>query len=406
MLMKEVTERFIGYCRIDSQSAENDRSPSTDTQFDMARRLVEELNEMGAANVRFDKEHCYVYAEVPSNTDKPVPAVGFIAHMDTSPAVPASGVNPIRRIYEGGDLIVCEGCAVTEKDCPQLPLFVGKELIMTDGSTLLGADDKAGVAEIMDAVQFLLSDDSVKHGKVCIAFTPDEEVGCGTDFFDIEGFGADFAYTVDGGWIDEMEYECFNAASARLTVRGRSSHPGSAKGSMNNALLMWTEFQNLLPAGENPMYTEGYEGFYHPDEIHGAVDGVTVGYIIRDHDREKFEAKKLFFKKAAEFMNTKYGDGCFTADINDSYYNMREMIEPHMYVVDTAMEAMRRCGYDPKTVPIRGGTDGARLSYMGLPCPNIGTGGFGFHSRFEFIPSFALAEVSRIIVEILRITAE
>ncbi len=403
--MKDVAERFIEYCRMDSQSAEADVIPSTKEQFALAERLYDELREMGA-NARIDREHAYVYAEIPANIEKPVPAVGFISHIDTSPAVPASGVTPVRRIYEGGDLIIGEGVVLTQEDEPLLAEFVSKELITSDGRTLLGADDKAGVAEIMDAAQRLLSDPTIKHGKVCIGFTPDEEVGRGADLFDVEGFGADYAYTVDGGWLGGIEYECFNAAGAKLTVKGRSTHPGSAKGSMKNALLMWAEFQALLPAGENPMYTEGYEGFYHPDEIHGACDCVTVDYIIRDHDRAKFEAKKLFFKNAAAFMNEKYGAGSFTVDMADSYYNMREKIEEHMEVVRIAEQAMRNRGLEPKTIPIRGGTDGARLSYMGLPCPNICTGGFGFHSRFEFIPTFALTEVSNIIIEIIKLSAE
>ena len=394
--MKDVAERFIEYCRMDSQSAEADVIPSTKEQFALAERLYNELREMGA-EARIDREHAYVYAEIPSNIDKPVPAVGFISHIDTSPAVPASGVTPVRRIYEGGDLEIGEGVVLRQEDEPLLAEFVGKELITSDGRTLLGADDKAGVAEIMDAAQRLLSDPTIKHGKVCIGFTPDEEVGHGADLFDVEGFGADYAYTVDGGWLGGIEYECFNAAGAKLTVRGRSTHPGSAKGSMKNALLMWAEFQALLPAGENPMYTEGYEGFYHPDEIHGACDCVTVDYIIRDHDRAKFEAKKLFFKNAAAFMNEKYGEGSFKVDMADSYYNMREKIEEHMEVVRIA---------EPKPIPLRGGTDGARLSYMGLPCPNLCTGGFGFHSRFEFIPTFALTEVSNIIIEIIKLSAE
>jgi tripeptide aminopeptidase len=403
--MKDVAERFIQYCSMDSQSAEADVIPSTKEQFALAELLYNELCEMGA-DARMDREHAYVYAEIPANTEKPVPAVGFISHMDTSPAVPASGVTPVRRIYNGGDLEIGEGVVLTQTDEPMLAEFVGRELITSDGRTLLGADDKAGVAEIMDAAQRLLSDPTIKHGRVCIGFTPDEEVGHGADLFDVAGFGADYAYTVDGGWLGGIEYECFNAAGAKLTVKGRSTHPGGAKGSMKNALLMWAEFQALLPVGENPMYTEGYEGFYHPDEIHGACDCVTVDYIIRDHDRAKFEAKKLFFKNAAAFMNEKYGAGSFTVDMTDSYYNMREKIEEHMEVVRIAEQAMRNCGIEPKTIPIRGGTDGARLSYMGLPCPNICTGGFGFHSRFEFIPTFALSEVSNIIIEIIKLSAE
>ena len=404
--MKDVAERFITYCRMDSQSTDADVIPSTKEQFALAELLRDELLEMGASNVRLDAEHAYVYAEIPANIEGEVPAVGFISHFDTSPAVPASGVTPVRRVYGGGDLDIGEGCVLTQKDFPILAELTGKELITSDGRTLLGADDKAGVAEIMDAAARLLADPSIKHGKVCIGFTPDEEVGHGADLFDVEGFGADYAYTVDGGWLGEIEYENFNAANATLKVQGRSTHPGAAKGSMKNALLMWAEFQALLPAGENPMYTEGYEGFYHPDEIHGACDAVTVTYIIRDHDREKFEVKKLFFKNAAAFLNEKYGPGSFTVDMADSYYNMREMIEPHMEVVETAKQAMRNCGIEPRTNPIRGGTDGARLSYMGLPCPNICTGGFGFHSRFEFIPTFALTEVSNIILEIIRLSAE
>ena len=403
--MKDVAERFIEYCRMDSQSAEADVIPSTKEQFAVAERLYNELCEMGA-EARIDREHAYVYAQIPSNIEKPAPAVGFISHFDTSPAVPASGVTPVRRIYEGGDLEIGEGVVLRQEDEPLLAEFVGKELITSDGRTLLGADDKAGVAEIMDAAQRLLSDPTIKHGKVCIGFTPDEEVGHGADLFDVEGFGADYAYTVDGGWLGGIEYECFNAAGAKLTVRGRSTHPGSAKGSMKNALLMWAEFQALLPAGENPMYTEGYEGFYHPDEIHGACDCVTVDYIIRDKERAKIQAKKLFYKNTSAFMNEKYGEGSFKVDMADSYYNMREKIEEHMEVVRIAEQAMRNRGLEPKTIPIRGGTDGARLSYMGLPCPNICTGGFGFHSRFEFIPTFALTEVSNIIIEIIKLSAE
>ncbi len=408
--MEDVLDRFLRYVKIDTQSEENGLHPSTGKQFVLARLLTEELKAMGADQVYLDEEFCYVYAVIPSNLPEgtAAPAVGFLAHMDTSPAVSGAEVKPrvVRFTGEDVDLGGDGKYILSMRDFPFMKSLIGEELVVTDGSTLLGADDKAGVAEIMAMAETLLTNPEIRHGKLCLCFTPDEEVGGGTAKIDLKRFGADFGYTVDGGPLGGMEYENFNAASGFLTVRGRSIHPGSAKNTMRNALLMAMEFQSLLPAAQDPMYTEGYEGFYHPDEIHGACDCVTVDYIIRDHDRAKFEAKKLFFKNAAAFMNEKYGEGSFKVDMADSYYNMREKIEEHMEVVRIAEQAMRNRGLEPKTIPIRGGTDGARLSYMGLPCPNICTGGFGFHSRFEFIPTFALTEVSNIIIEIIKLSAE
>jgi tripeptide aminopeptidase len=404
--MDTVTERFLRYVKIDTESAENDSFPTTEKQFDLARLLYNELNEMGASHVRLDEKYCYVYAEIPSNLppESEAPSIGFIAHMDTSSAVSGKDVKPRIAVYDGADIALdADGKYIlSAKDFPELNKLRGRELIVTDGSTLLGADDKAGVAEIMAMAAELLAKPDIRHGKVCIGFTPDEEVGKGVANFDIEGFGADFAYTVDGGPIGGLEYENFNAASAKITVRGRSIHPGSAKGRMLNAVLMAQEFQSLLPVFENPMYTEGYEGFYHLMSIQGDVELCRMSYIIRDHDREKFEAKKANIIRIAEFLNGKYGAGSFSAEITDSYYNMKEAIRPHMHIIDTAIAAMTALGIKPHVSPIRGGTDGAMLSFKGLPCPNLCTGGYNCHGRYEFIPVCALEAVTRLLVEIVK----
>ncbi len=382
-------ERFFKYVQIDTCSdEESGLSPSTAKQHDLAKVLAEELTQMGAADVVYDKGHCYVYATVPASEGcEEAPVVGFIAHMDTSPAMSGTNVKPrIVKGYDGGDIVLNEQENVVLKvtDFPEIKKYMGQDLIVTDGTTLLGADDKAGVAEIMTMAEYFLTHPEEKHGKLRIGFTPDEEIGCGTDYFDVELFGAEYAYTVDGGALGELEYENFNAAGARVYVHGRNVHPGSAKGKMKNSILIAQEFQSLLPVFENPMYTEKYEGFYHLDGITGCVEETKLDYIIRDHDRSKFEEKKARFLKVAEFLNDKYGEGTIVVDMKDSYYNMREVIEPHMHLIDRVKEAMEELEITPLISPIRGGTDGARLSFMGLPCPNICTGGENFHGKYEY----------------------
>lgn len=382
-------ERFLKYVQIDTCSKEESGlSPSTAKQHDLARVLVEELKQMGAKELVYDKEHCYVYASIPATSGcENVPVVGFIAHMDTSPAMSGTNVKPrIVQNYDGQDIVLNaqEKVVLKVEDFPEILRYMGQDLIVTDGTTLLGADDKAGVAEIMTMAEFLLTHPEVKHGKLRIGFTPDEEIGCGTDYFDVKLFGAQYAYTVDGGTLGELEYENFNAAGARVYVQGRNVHPGSAKGKMKNSILIAQEFQGLLPVFENPMYTEKYEGFFHLDGISGCVEKTRLDYIIRDHDRSRFEEKKERFLKTAEFLNGKYGQGTIVVEMKDSYYNMREVIEPHMHLIDKVKDAMEELEIVPFISPIRGGTDGARLSFMGLPCPNICTGGENFHGKYEY----------------------
>lgn len=387
--MENVVERFLRYVRIDTCSDEESGAhPSTSRQHDLARLLAEELENMGAAEISYDREHCYVYASIPATEgceDRPV--VGFIAHMDTSPAMSGAGVNPrVVRNYDGQDIVLNQelGVVLRTADFPEIRKYQGQDLIVTDGTTLLGADDKAGVAEIMTMAEYFLTHPHVPHGKLRIGFTPDEEIGEGPDFFDVALFGAQAAYTVDGGALGELEYENFNAAGAKLHIQGCSVHPGSAKGKMKNAVLIAQEFQSLLPVAQNPMYTEGYEGFYHLDSIQCNVESAQADYIIRDHDRELFERKKKYFLNAAAFLNEKYGEGTVTVELKDSYYNMREIMEEHMELVEKAVEAMEEQGIQPVITPIRGGTDGARLSFMGLPCPNLCTGGENCHGKFEY----------------------
>lgn len=427
--MKTVLERFLNYVSYDTESDETGEScPSTAKQLVLAEQLRQELIEMGAADVRVS-EFGYVFARIPSTIGTAAadagdgaqmadsaagaagrtPVLGFIAHMDTSPALTGANVKPrIVHDYDGEDIVLNEEKQIVMKvaDFPFLADLRGEDLIVTDGTTLLGADDKAGIAEIMTMAEHLLTHPEIKHGDICIGFTPDEEIGRGADRFDVADFGADIAYTVDGGALGELEYENFNAASGKVTIHGASIHPGSAKLKMKNALLIGMEFQSLLPAFENPMYTEGYEGFYHLDGMSGSVEEAKMEYIIRDHDRAKFEEKKRFFADAAAFLNRKYGEGTVVCEIRDSYYNMKEKIEPCMYLIDNAEEAMRACGVEPIVVPIRGGTDGARLSYMGLPCPNLCTGGYNYHGKYEFIPAGALEKTTEILVEIAKRIAE
>lgn len=402
MTYSKVIENFLRYVKIDTQSSEesSDKVPSTEKQRNLAKLLVEELTAFGAADVRYDAEHCYVYAVIPSNMGKKeVPAVGFIAHMDTSPAVSGRNVDPrVIENYDGNDIVLNKEANIVTcvSDFPVLKTCKGKSLIVTDGNTLLGGDDKAGVAEIMAMAEYLLTHPEVRHGKICIGFTPDEEVGNGVEYFDIKGFGADYAYTVDGGMLGDMSYECFNAAGAVLTVTGKSVHPGYAKNVMKNAIKLAYEFQNSLP-DECPENTEGYEGFYHMDSMKGNVEKAVAEYIIRDHDKSKFEERKAVFVKTAEKLNEKYGEGTFRVELSDSYCNMREMIEREMYIVDNVVEAMKQAGVQPEISAIRGGTDGARLSFDGLLCPNICTGSEGHHGRNEF----ACIEDMEKIVEIL-----
>ena len=405
--MEKVTDRFLRYVQIDTQSDEEGTgTPTTEKQHELARLLVEELTKMGAEEITYDKEHCYVYASIPATEGmEKKPVMGFISHMDTSPAVSGANVRPrIITAYDGKDIVLNSGLGIVMKtaDFPELKEYQGKSLIVTDGTTLLGADDKAGVAEIMTMAEYLLSHRDVPHGKLRIGFTPDEEVGAGADHFDVELFSADCAYTVDGGKLGELEYENFNAAGARVTFHGRSVHPGDAKNKMKNALLTAMEFQGMRPVSENPMYTEKYEGFYHLDALNGDIERAVADYIIRDHSREKFEQKKALFEKAGAFLNEKYGEGTVEIELKDSYYNMKEIIEDHMELIDHAMEAMREAGVEPVVVPIRGGTDGARLSYMGLPCPNLCTGGHNFHGRFEYICIESMEAVVRILLNLAR----
>ena len=404
-MISRAAERFLHYVSFDTQSKDDEEQvPSTEKQRVLAEVLKRELEEMGASDVRMS-ENGYVYAVIPATADKPVKALGFISHMDTAPAMSGTDVRPrIVENYGGGDIVLNEEKQIVMrvKDFPGMADCVGKDLIVTDGTTLLGADDKAGVAEIMEMAEFFLSHPEIPHGKICIGFTPDEEVGRGADFFDVEGFGADVAYTVDGGPIGELEYENFNAASGKVEINGRGVHPRSAKGSMINALLVGMEFQSLLPVFENPMYTEGYEGFFHLDQFRGDVESAHMEYIIRDHDREKFEKKKELFEAAAAYLNRKYGEGTVVVKLKDSYYNMKEKIEPeNLYLIDIASEAMKALGIAPQVTPIRGGTDGARLSYMGLPCPNLCTGGYNFHGKYEFIPVQSIDTMVEILKDIV-----
>lgn len=405
--MEKVLDRFLRYVQIDTCSdEESDTHPSTLKQHDLAKLLVNELQNMGAADISYDKEHCYVYASVPASEGyEDRPAIGFIAHMDTSPAMSGAGVKPrIVSDYDGEDIVLNPelGIVLRTSDFPEISKYRGQDLVVTDGTTLLGADDKAGVAEIMTMAEYFLSHPKIPHGKIRIGFTPDEEIGAGADFFDVALFGAAAAYTVDGGALGELEYENFNAAGAKLYIQGCSVHPGSAKGKMKNAILIAQEFQSMLPVCENPMYTEGYEGFFHLDSMQGNVETVRADYIIRDHDRTLFEEKKTFFNNVADFLNMKYGAGTVTVDMKDSYYNMREVMEEHMDLVDRAVEVMEEQGIRPVITPIRGGTDGARLSFMGLPCPNICTGGENCHGKFEYACVQSMEQVVKLLAGLVR----
>ena len=403
--MSKTVDYFLQYVKIDTQSDETTgTTPSTPKQRELAKLLAKQLMDMGAEEVVYDEQYGYVYASVPASKGcENAPVLGFIAHMDTSPAVSGANVKPrIVEKYDGGDIVLNEAEHIMLKveDFPEIADHKGQDLIVTDGTTLLGADDKAGIAEIMAAAEYLLTHPEIPHGKLRLGFTPDEEIGEGADHFDVKLFGADFAYTVDGGELGELEDETFNAAAARLTVYGRSVHPGGAKGKMINAILVAQEFQSLLPVFQNPMYTEKREGFFHLDNISGNVEKTVADYIIRDHDRQLFEEKKALFAKCADFLNEKYGEGTAVAEVRDSYYNMKEALAPYPHLMENAAQILRELGVEPRVTPIRGGTDGARLSFMGLPCPNLCTGGSNFHSRFEYACVQSMEKVTELLVRL------
>jgi tripeptide aminopeptidase len=397
----KVHERFLNYVKIDTQSVHDAKKiPSSEKQKDLGRLLVEEMISIGIEDAYMD-ENGYVYGTVKGNTDAPV--IGFIAHMDTSPDMPGSGVKPkIIYNYDGSDIMLNDEKQIVMKTemFEHLSKYIDQDLIVTDGTTLLGADDKAGIAEIMSMAEYLINNPQIKHGTIKIGFTPDEEVGQGAELFNIEKFGADYAYTVDGGEIGELEYENFNAASAKVTINGVNIHPGTAKNKMKNSILIGMEFHNMLPVYETPENTEGYEGFSLLTDMSGNVEKTLLEYIIRDHDIAKFNIKKERFQKIADYLNEKYGQGTIELKLEDSYFNMKEKILPHMHIVENAIRAMENVGIEPKVVPIRGGTDGARLSYMGLPCPNLCTGGHNFHGRFEYIPIQSMEKVVELLIEI------
>ena len=398
-----VIDRFLKYVSFDTQSDENSTTvPSTAKQKVLGEYLVRELTDVGLSNAVID-ENGYVYAFLPASEGcETVPTLGLIAHMDTSPDVSSANVKPQIVKYEGGDIPLGHGEAIRAEAFPFLSKYAGQELIVTDGSTLLGADDKAGLAEIVSACAYLVDHPEIKHGRIAVGFTPDEEIGCGADHFDLVRFNADFAYTVDGGEIGEIEYENFNAASAKITVHGVNIHPGYAKNSMKNAILMANELISMMPSAEIPAHTEGYEGFYHINDFSGCESLATLSMIIRDHDRQKFEDKKTFLQNLVAYLNGKWGEGSFELSLKDSYYNMQEKILPHMHLIENAKRAMQKVGVEPCVVPIRGGTDGARLSYMGLPCPNLSTGGANFHGIHELIPVDSMHKMVQVLVELVR----
>ena len=395
-------ERLLKYIQYETASDEaSETCPSTPNQLVLARALVEELRGLGIADARVD-ENGYVYGSIPENAPG-LPAIGLIAHMDVSPAAPCGPMRArIVEGYDGGPLTLDSGDVLDPAVFPEVALAAGKSLMVTDGRTLLGADDKAGVAEIMTACERVLADPSMRHGKICVGFTPDEEIGRGADRFDVKGFGADFAYTVDGGALGEIAFENFNAAAGRVTVHGRSVHPGSAKNRMKNANLIAMEFAGMLPPAERPEHTEGYEGFFHLCDMRGTEEEAVLNYIIRDHDRVRFEARKEQFQDIAAWLNGRYGAGTVDAEVTDSYYNMREMVEPRMDIITRVENAYRAVGIEPRHEAIRGGTDGSRLSYMGLPCPNIATGGMNFHSRFECVAIEDMDTMVDVILGIVR----
>jgi len=402
-----VVERLLRYVTYSTQSSEETRvTPSTAGQRTFAEALVNELEELGLEEISID-EHAYVMATLPANTDAPLPTIGFISHLDTSPDMSGDGVKPRIVRYEGGDITLNEAQQIVLSPTmfPEMAHYVGQELMVTDGTTLLGADDKAGIAAIISAVAYLKEHPDIKHGKVRIAFTPDEEIGEGADHFDVQRFGCDWAYTVDGGALGELEYENFNAAAAKVHFKGLNVHPGTAKDKMINAALLAVEFASWLPTGQRPEHTEKYEGFYHLIAMEGGVENATLSCLIRDHSRELFEEKKQRMASLVECMNATY-PGSTTLELRDQYYNMREVVEPKQYIIDLAFQAMEQVGVHPLIQPIRGGTDGARLSFMGLPCPNLFTGGHNFHGRYEYIPLPSLQKAMETVVKIIELNAQ
>lgn len=403
-----LTDRFLKYVKFDTQSDElTNLTPSTPGQYKFAQALEKELHELGLEEISLD-ENGYLMATLPSNTDREVPTVGFIAHLDTSPDLSGHNVNPrIVKAYDGGDITLNadNDVVLSPSEFPELLHYVGQDLIVTDGITLLGADDKAGIAEIISAVEYLKAHPEIEHGKIRIAFNPDEEIGQGAHKFDVERFGADWAYTMDGGEVGELEYENFNAAVANVTFKGRNVHPGYAKHKMVNSIRIANQFILMLPRWETPEHTEGYEGFYHLVKIEGDVEKTTLTYIIRDHDRDRFERRKRELEHLTRKTNNEF-PGCATIEIRDQYFNMREKIEPVMHIITIAEKAMELAGVKPKVQPIRGGTDGAQLSFKGLPCPNIFAGGLNFHGRYEFVPIPSMEKAEKTIVEIARLVAQ
>lgn len=403
----DITQRFLNYTQFDTQSSEDSQTvPSTPKQLVFAEYLKKELEDEGLSDVEMD-ENGYIYATLKANTKKKIPTIGFISHYDTSPDCSGANIHPrIVKNYDGGDIVLSEGIVSSPTKFPELKAHVGEDLIVTDGHTLLGADDKAGIAEIVQAMCWLRDHDEVKHGDIRVAFNPDEEIGMGAHHFDVKKFGCEWAYTMDGGDIGDLEYENFNAASAKIHIKGVSVHPGYAKGKMVNANRLATEFATMLPASETPEETEGYEGFYHLLGIQSNIESATLSYIIRDHDRDRFEDRKDFIEDCVAQMNEKYGEGTVTADVKDQYYNMKEKIDPNMHVIDIVVKAMQECGVPPKVEPIRGGTDGAQLSFKGLPCPNIFAGGVNFHGPYEFVSVQVMEKAMQVVTKICELTAE
>ena len=404
----ELKERFLKYVAINTRSDENSESfPSTTVQWDLLNALVEEMKLLGLEDVSIDK-YGYAMGTIPATPGKEgAPVIGFLAHVDTAPDMSGENVRPhIIESYDGKDIVLNNALTMKVSDFPELTKFIGHTLIHTDGTTLLGADDKAGVAEIMTAAEYLMAHPEVEHGKIRIGFTPDEEIGRGVDFFDVKAFGADFAYTMDGGYEGELEYENFNAAGAKIAIQGRNVHPGYAKNKMINAIEVACELNSLVPAVERPQFTEGYEGFYHCVGFNGTVENATISYIIRDHDAEKFEKKKAWMYDIVGMLNNKYGQGTLTLTLKDQYYNMRKMVEPHPQVINNALAAMRDADVEPIVRPIRGGTDGARLSFMGLPCPNIFAGGMNFHGKFEYCSLNSMEKAVKVIINLAKRWAE
>ncbi len=403
--MEKIIDKFLRYVSVDTESNPDSQSqPSTNKQFNLLQLLQKELNAMGIA-AEVDK-YGYLMGSIPSNTDKPVPAIGFIAHVDTSPDASGHDIHPrIWENYDGKTIVINEekGLELNLEEFPELAQYKGQTLITTDGTTLLGADDKAGVAEIMCAAEYIINHPEFKHGEIKIGFTPDEEIGRGVDYFDVRKFGAQYAYTMDGGEIGELEYENFNAAGAKIHIQGRNIHPGFAKNKMLNAIIIAAELNDMLPIQQRPEFTEGYDGFFHIVKFNGVVEEADIQYIIRDHDMQLFEQKKRMMEEVVAFINRKYGEGTATLDMKDQYYNMRKEVEPHYHIVEKAIQAMCDAGIKPHIQPIRGGTDGARLSFMGLPCPNIFAGGHNFHGKFEFVPVESMEKATEVILNIIRL---